>query len=140
MATKRKTGIKFETFKHDSSIAYKADEVGGSVHANKHFSVKPVSNGTVGLTTAGSMVLGELFEVSQDGYCSVGVEGQGLQGLSGAANDVDNVGTPLVGAAGDTVGGQTGGYVKKAQSGDEEARFIVTDTAAPKNSTVTYNA
>ena len=141
MATKRKTGIKFQTFKHDATITYSATEVGGSVHANKHFTVKSTGNGEVGLAGAGDAILGELFDVSADGNCLVAVEGQGLQGLSGGtgANGVAATGVKVVGGTGPSVGGQTGGYIKTAGA-DVDGRAYVTDTAgATASAVVTYN-
>lgn len=138
MATKRLTGQVIETFKHNNTISYSKDQVGGSVHALGNYAVKATGNGEVGLVGAGEAILGELMEVSRDGYCSVTVEGQGLQFKMGAASGV-TVGNRIAGATGDSVGGQTGGYVVNAGA-DVDGKGHVTDVAGTaKNSVVTVN-
>ena len=138
MATDRKTGMRVETYKHNSTISYDATQPGGSVHALKGFAMKAVAAGA-GLVQAGEAILGELLTVSRDGYCSVAVEGQGLNFIQGAANGV-SPGNKLVGAIGDSVGGQTGGYVANTGS-DVDGRFYATKVASSaKNAKVTANS
>ena len=140
MATNRKPGQGRETFKHNNTITYDKDKLGGSDHALNNFAVTPTGNGEVGLATADNLIAGELLEVYADGYCTVITDGRGLQFKLGTASGAA-VGDVLVGAVGDTVGGQTGGYVKAAGSGDEDGRYYVTElSGTAKNSIVTANS
>ena len=140
MAVKAAPGAKIQTFKHNNTITYSATAVGGSVHANGNFAVGPSANDEVGLVADNGVITGELLEVSSDGYCSVKVEGIGLQFKQGTANGA-SAGNALIGATGDSVGGQTGGYVKNATAA--QARFsrgLVTDiSATTKNAIITTN-
>ena len=139
MATNRKLRQQRETFKHNNTITYDATKVGGSDHALGNFAVTMTGNGEVGLVGADNSITGELLTVEEDGYCSVIVEGQGLQFKMGTASAV-TAGDVLVGATGDSVGGQTGGYVKASGSGDEDARGLATEVSGTaKNSIVTAN-
>ena len=139
MATNRKAGQIRETFKHNNTITFDRTKNGGSEHALGNFAVTMTGNGEVGLATADNLIAGELLTVDSDGYCSVVVRGTGLQFKLGTASGA-TAGDALVGAVGDSVGGQTGGYVKAAGTGDEDARFFVTETSGTaKNSIVTAN-
>ena len=139
MATKRLTGATIQTFKIDNStITYDGTKQGGSDHALGNFSVHSSDGDTVALVGDGETITGELLEVERDQYCSVMVAGQGVQGKMGAANGA-SAGDKLVGATGDAVRGQTGGYVKAAGT-DADGRGLVTDTSgSAKNDTVSYN-
>ena len=140
MATNRKAGQERQTFKHNNTISYDRTKVGGSDHALGNFAVTMTGNDQVGLAGADNVIAGELLMVSEDGYCSVVLRGSGLQFKLGTASGA-TVGDVLVGAVGDSVGGQTGGYVKAAGSGDEDARFFVTEVSGTaKNSIVTANS
>ena len=137
MATNLKTGSTIETFKHNSTITYDGTKLGGSEHALKGFAVKAVSAG-VGLVQDGEVVLGELLEVEKDGNCTVRVEGQGIDFIMGAANGA-TPGNAIVGALGDSVNSQTGGYVKNAGT-DVDGRGVITKVSgSTKNSKVTVN-
>ena len=138
MATKRKTGAVIQTFKHNNTITYSADQPGGSVHARKQFSVSMIDDDTVRLAADGVGVTGELLDVEADGYCSVIVEGQGLQGKMGAANGV-GINDKVVGAVGPSVGGQTGGYLKNGGTDTDGRGNVTSREGTAAGSVVTYN-
>ena len=138
MATRRMLGQQRETFKHNASITYDATKVGGSDHALGNFAVSMTTADTVGLVGDGQGIVGELLTVEEDGYCSVITSGQGLQFKQGAVSGVGH-NQKIVGAAGDSHGGQTGGYVKSAGS-DTDGRGLVTHIDGnTKGATVTVN-
>ena len=134
MATNRTPGGRTETFKHNSTISYDATKRGGSEHALSNFAVKAVSAG-VGLVQDAEVILGELMEVYADGNCTVKLTGT-LEFKMGAANGA-TPGSQLVGALGDSVNSQTGGYVKSGGN-DVDARGVVKKVSgSTKNSIVT---
>lgn len=139
MATPRKTGAVMLTYAIDNNtIVYDATQEGGSEHARKHFWVSEEGDGTVKLADNNNTLVGELMDVYADNTCSVATTGEGLQGISGAANGV-NRGNQLVGATGDAIRGQTGGYVKNAGTQVNGRGVTTTVPAAAKNTVVTIN-
>lgn len=138
MATNRKTGQKIQTYKHDTSIKYDADSLGGSKHALGNFAVGTSGNNEVGLVGANNAIVGELLTVAPDGYCNVVVAGEGLEFKMGTASGMTN-GNQIVGATGDSVDGSTNGYAKNAGT-DVDGRGIVTEVSGTaKNSIATVN-
>ena len=115
------------TFK-TSGITFDSTKPGGSDVARKNLAVHLSGDGTVSIAGAGESVIGQLIDVFADNRCSVAVAGV-LTFLQGAA-DGAVVGTPIVGAAGDSIGGQTNGYVAAAASsaaGARAGRGLVTE-------------
>lgn len=82
------------TIGYDSSIAYLATEVNGSVSVGK--AVKMVAANQVGLATDGTDVLGELIKVEADGFCRV----QNVGGVKLPSVGTITFGTKIVGATG----------------------------------------
>ena len=138
MATKRKTGQVIQTFKHNNTISYDRTKVGGSDHALGNYAVAMSGNNEVKLAGDGDAITGELLEVDNDSYCSVIVRGEGLQFKMGSANGIQ-VEELMVGATGDTVGGQTGGYVKSAGTQVDGRGQVTEVSGTAKNSIVTAN-
>ena len=99
------------TFK-TSGITYDGTKPGGSDLARRNLAAHLSGNGTVSIAGDGESVIGQLIDVFADDTCTVAYEGV-LTFLQGAANGV-TVGSPIVGATGDSIGGQTNGYVKTA--------------------------
>jgi len=89
-------GQEIATFSGDGSIVYDATKPNGSAQVG--LAVKMTGNSTVGLTTDGSMVVGKLIRVADDGSCSVQTEG-GMT-LPGGLAATLTAGLPIVGATG----------------------------------------
>jgi hypothetical protein len=114
-----------KTYLYDSSIEYDNTQVNNSPQVGR--AVKLTAALTVGLTTAGSHVLGRLDSVEADGFCTVTVAGGNVVLPKGDA--AVTLGTKIVG----DVRTATGGYVRSAASGTAAelilARGIVESTA-----------
>lgn len=117
------------TFKTNAtSIPYDSTKPGGSDLARRNLAVHLSASGTVSIAGDNESVLGQLVDVCGDNTCSVAVRGV-MTFLQGAASGV-TVGDPIVGATGDSIGGQTNGYVKAAANtaaGARAGRGLATD-------------
>ena len=127
MATNYSPSNQILTYKCHSSITYDRTKKYGSDLAGYQLHVELVGDKEIRMVTAGSTPLGELLNVSSDGYGTVVVRGKmrGRQGAIGGAA----VGHQCIGATGPSRGGQTNGYL--ATSGtDADSRIMVEDVTS----------
>jgi hypothetical protein len=113
-----------ETYPHDATIVYDAEEEGGSAQVG--LAVTLEGSQTVSLVGDGENVLGKLVKVEQDGFCVV-QEG-GNMTLPGGDGAVLTEGFPIVGDLGV---GAVEGYIQVASSAAHAlvARGIIKDSS-----------
>ena len=116
-------GQNFETFAHDDTIVYDADEEGGSAQVGLAVTIESAK--TVTLIGDGEKLLGRLTKVEGDGYCTVQIKGN-MQ-LPGGSGATLTEGTPVMGDLGTA---SAEGYIQTCGSGVNGAGMILdSDTA-----------
>jgi hypothetical protein len=119
-------GYEAETFPHDNTIVYDADEANGSAQVG--LAVTMEGSETVSLVGDGENVLGKLINVDSDGFCVVQTKGN--MTLPGGSGATLTEGSKIVGDLG---AASAEGYIRIAASGTATelvvARGIILDSS-----------
>ena len=121
-------GYQAETWPHDNTIVYSADEENGSAQVG--LAVTLEGSETVSLVGDGENVLGKLISVDSDGFCVV--QQGGNMTLPGGSGATLTEGAKIVGDLG---AASAEGYIRIAASGAATelvvARGVILDSSDP---------